>query len=113
VEGDSFEIDLSDEHDRLVFNAAGTSATRTSTFSFESVSFRGLMDSGSETIVQPMAVSVATDGKITLTGGVADDYQITSFGYAQEGSKLLILADAIETEEDGAGLGLIIAIEES
>lgn len=112
VDGDEFEIDAGSETDRLVFNAAGTSVTRTSSFAYEAVSFDGVMDSGSETIVQPMSVNVDVEGKITLEGGVVDDYNIRSFGFAQEGSKLLVLIDAIATEEEGAGLGLIVAIEE-
>jgi len=112
IADDGFEIDASGEVDRLVFNAAGTSAVRTSSFDFQFVDFAGGMGSDSDTIVQPMTVDISAGGKITLEGGVAGDYHITSFGFAQEGSKLLILVDAIETEEDGAGLGLIIAIEE-
>lgn len=112
VEGDGFEIDVSGEEDRLVFNAAGTSVVRTSSFDFQGVDFTGGKDSDSDSIVQPMTVAISAGGQITMVGGVAGDYTITSFGFAQEGSKLLILVDAIETEEDGAGLGLIIAIEE-
>jgi hypothetical protein len=120
VEDDAFEIDRSADGDRLVFNAAGTSVTRNSESLFTTVFFNGAMKNsgpGDDPVNLTLAVSKdAATGQITMEGGFTDDGEVftyRSFGFAQEGSDLLILVDTITTTSGGsAGLGLIIALRE-
>lgn len=119
VDGDFFEIDRSDATDELVFNADGTSVTRTSTFLFDAVSFEGVYENGSDPAVLDMSVSINAEGRIQMEDIVPGEYTVRTRGFAQEGSGLLVLVDCIETEADpvegfpaAAGLGLMIAVEQ-
>lgn len=118
VEDDFFEIDRSDSTDELAFDATGTSVSRTSAFIFDAVSFDGLFENGSEPSTLTMDVSTNAQGRILMEAGVAGEFTVKTFGFAQEGSGLLVLVDAIEVEanplEDipaSGGLGLMIAVE--
>ncbi|MEY4242559.1 MAG: hypothetical protein RLZZ245_144 [Verrucomicrobiota bacterium] len=118
VEGQTFEIDASGTGDRLVFNSSGTSAMRSSEFNFSAVDFSGFLESslpGEATIDQPMSVTVDERGQIEMQASFEEEgdlVTIRSFGFAREGSDLLILVVAIQDGSGGAGIGLIIAVRE-
>jgi hypothetical protein len=112
VDGDFFEIDRGDSTDRLVFNAGGTLVERTSAFIFDTVSFDGVLDNGTDPAELEMSVTINAQGRILMEDSVAGEYTVKTLGFAQEGGGLLVLVDCIETAEGAAGLGLMIAIEE-
>jgi hypothetical protein len=111
VDGDFFEVDRSDATDVLVFNANGTSVSRTSAFIFNAVSFGGVFENGTDPAALDMDVSVNAQGRIQMEDNVAGDYTVRTRGFAQEGSGLLVLVDCIETADGAAGLGLMIAVQ--
>jgi len=113
VEGDFFEVDRSGETDQLMFNVGGTSVTRSSEFIYDAVSFAGGFSSGSDADEFEMTVSIDPQGRILMEEIVPDDFTVRTFGFAREGSGLLVLVDSIELADGtAAGIGLMIAIEE-
>ncbi len=110
MEGPVFEIDFSGLQDRLVFNANGTSVTRTFDSGFEAIDFDGDFDS--DTSSEPLPLAVDVQGRITLEGTIPDDYTTRAFGYSQEGRSLLVMVKTGETVDGAAGVGLIIAVRE-
>lgn len=110
AEGDYFEIEHSGPAERLVFNAAGTAVSRTSDFNFEYVFFDGALDWDKETFTFPMSVNVNAEGQILLRTAADSDTDVRTFGFAQEGSNLLILVDSWETDTGAAGVALMIAV---
>jgi hypothetical protein len=118
VDGDFFEIDRGGPTDELVFDSGGTSVTRTSEFNFDNVSFEGVYDDGADPTPLIMDVSVNAQGRILMEDGVPGSYTARTFGFAQEGSGLLVLVDSIDFEADpetdlpaAAAIGLMIAVE--
>lgn len=117
VDGDFFEIDRSGSTDQLVFNAGGTSVERTSEFNFDEVSFDGVYNNDTDPANLTMGVSTNEQGRIQMEFSDPGFYTVKTFGFAQEGSGLLVLVDAIKVEADpvegppAAGLGLMIAVE--
>ena len=112
MEGAAFEIDFSGPADRLVFNATGTSVTRTFDSIYDVVDFDGNFSSGTGSEPLPMSVNVDSGGKIQLQAVIPGDYTARAFGYAQEGSNLLVMIETGETVDGAAGVGLIIAVLE-
>ena len=110
MEGAAFEIDYSGPDDQLVFNSTGTAVTRSFDSAYNAVDFDGFFSAGESSEPLPMTVNVDPSGKILLQGGVPGDYTTRAFGYAQEGSNLLVMIETGETVDGAAGLGLIIAI---
>ena len=110
MDGAAFEIDYSGPNDQLVFNESGTSVTRTFDSARDAVDFEGVFSQGTSNEPLSMTVSVDSDGKIILEGSIPDDYTTRAFGYAQDGSNLMVMVETGETVDGAAGLGLIIAV---
>jgi hypothetical protein len=112
VEDDYFEIEYSGEDERLAFDAAGTAVSRTSDYRFEFVTFDGFIDWDAATETFPMTVSVDGQGRILMQSNATGSVKVRTFGYAQEGSNLLILVDSFETDAGPAGVSLMVAVRE-
>jgi hypothetical protein len=109
VEGDFFEVERSGTGAKLVFNANGTMVTRTEQVSSDFVSFDGVF--GNASFSDNVNIPVSVNGGQILMELSEPGFSLKTYGFAQEGSGLLVLVDSIE-DGNGAGLGLIIAIEQ-
>lgn len=112
MDGPTFKINASNAGERVVFNSNGSSATCSFDSQIQTVQFDGGITQSTHSGTLPMSVSVDAAGRILLEGSIPGESTIRTFGYAQEGSNLLVMVESVESTDGSAGLGLLIAVPE-